>query len=67
VAGRPALYATSKAFLDDLNLTSLAELPPLDDLGALVETVGVPAQPPVTKEPEPEPEQLERPRRTAAA
>src|SRR6478672_7783745 len=30
--GRPALYATTKAFLDDLGLTSLAELPPLADL-----------------------------------
>jgi len=38
VPGRPALYATTKAFLDDLNLSSLAELPPLDDLGSLVET-----------------------------
>ena len=26
--GRPALYATTKAFLDDLGLRSLAELPP---------------------------------------
>ncbi|MGZ8203136.1 MAG: SMC-Scp complex subunit ScpB [Burkholderiales bacterium] len=38
VPGRPALFATTKAFLDDLNLRSLEELPPLDDLGALVET-----------------------------
>jgi len=30
--GRPALYATTKAFLDDLGLTSLAELPPLAEL-----------------------------------
>jgi len=37
VPGRPALYATTKSFLDDLNLRSLEELPPLDDLGALVE------------------------------
>ncbi len=37
VPGRPALYATTKAFLDDLNLRSLEELPALDDLGALVE------------------------------
>lgn len=37
VPGRPALYATTKAFLDDLNLRSLEELPPLDDLGALVD------------------------------
>ena len=37
VPGRPALYATTKSFLDDLNLRSLEELPPLEDLGALVE------------------------------
>ncbi|HXX82373.1 MAG TPA: SMC-Scp complex subunit ScpB [Casimicrobiaceae bacterium] len=30
--GRPALYATTKQFLDDLGLTSLAELPPLAEL-----------------------------------
>src|SRR5579862_1356763 len=30
--GRPALYATTKTFLDDLGLRSLAELPPLADL-----------------------------------
>jgi len=39
VPGRPALYATTKNFLDDLNLRSLDELPPLDDLGTLVESV----------------------------
>ncbi len=38
VPGRPQLYATTKAFLDDLNLRSLEELPPLDDLGALIES-----------------------------
>jgi segregation and condensation protein B len=35
VPGRPALYATTKAFLDDLNLRSLQELPPLEDIGGL--------------------------------
>ena len=44
VPGRPALYATTKAFLDDLNLRSLEELPSLDDLGSLVESA--PAQNP---------------------
>ena len=33
--GRPALYATTKNFLDDLNLRSLEELPPLEDIGKL--------------------------------
>jgi len=37
VPGRPAIYATTRAFLDDLNLRSLEELPALEDLGALVE------------------------------
>ena len=31
--GRPALYATTKAFLDDLGLVSLSELPPLPQPG----------------------------------
>lgn len=30
VPGRPSLYATTKHFLDDFNLRSLAELPPMD-------------------------------------
>ena len=30
--GRPALFATTKKFLDDLNLRSLDELPPLEEL-----------------------------------
>lgn len=30
VPGRPSLLATTKTFLDDLNLRSLAELPPLE-------------------------------------
>jgi segregation and condensation protein B len=32
--GRPALYATTKTFLDDLGLRSLSELPPLTELDA---------------------------------
>ena len=32
--GRPALFATTRAFLDDLGLRSLAELPPLAELDA---------------------------------
>ena len=39
VPGRPELFATTRQFLDDLGLRSLTELPPLDDLGQLVETV----------------------------
>lgn len=31
VPGRPSLYATTKHFLDDLNLRSLSELPPFEE------------------------------------
>ncbi len=41
--GRPAIFATTKKFLDDLNLRSLEELPPLDELQAALEQ----AHPPV--------------------
>ena len=40
VPGRPAIYATTRQFLDDLSLRSLEELPLLDDLGALVDSSG---------------------------
>src|SRR5690606_19350557 len=32
VPGRPSLFATTKQFLDDLGLTSLDQLPPLQDV-----------------------------------
>ena len=35
--GRPALFATTKHFLDDLNLCSLEELPPLHELQATLD------------------------------
>ena len=31
--GRPALFATTRQFLDDLGLASLADLPPLEAMG----------------------------------
>ncbi|TAK65629.1 MAG: SMC-Scp complex subunit ScpB [Betaproteobacteria bacterium] len=37
VPGRPALYATTKTFLDDLGLRSLQELPPLEQIGSTLE------------------------------
>ncbi len=37
VPGRPEIFATTRSFLDDLNLRSLEELPPLSELGSLVE------------------------------
>jgi segregation and condensation protein B len=44
--GRPALYATTKQFLDDLNLRSLSELPPLAELDTshLMELPDAPAK-----------------------
>ena len=44
--GRPALYATTKQFLDDLNLRSLSELPPLAQLDTshLLELPDAPAK-----------------------
>jgi len=37
--GRPAIFATTKRFLDDLNLRSLEELPALDELQSALESV----------------------------
>jgi segregation and condensation protein B len=44
--GRPALYATTRTFLDDLGLTSLAELPPLAEFDSshLLEMPDAPAK-----------------------
>jgi segregation and condensation protein B len=44
--GRPALFATTKTFLDDLGLRSLSELPPLAELDAshLLETPDAPTK-----------------------
>ena len=43
VPGRPALYATTRAFLDDLNLGSLEELPPLEEIAKTLQLEVVPA------------------------
>ncbi|MBL8478479.1 MAG: SMC-Scp complex subunit ScpB [Sterolibacteriaceae bacterium] len=56
--GRPALYATTRKFLDDLGLRSLTELPPLTeierviDLGQTAIAEASPAGPPVTDKPD---------------
>jgi segregation and condensation protein B len=42
--GRPALFATTKKFLDDLNLRSLEELPPLEELQAALEPAPTPVE-----------------------
>jgi len=44
--GRPALYATTKAFLDDLGLRSLQELPPLEEIAKTIDSALAPAAPP---------------------
>lgn len=38
VPGKPALLATTAHFLDDLNLRSLDELPPLEEMKSLIES-----------------------------
>ena len=48
--GRPALYATTRKFLDDLGLRSLQELPPLEEIAKSLElaTTGEPPTPTAT-------------------
>jgi segregation and condensation protein B len=53
VPGRPSLYATTKQLLDDLNLRTLQELPPLEEMSGLLEQ-------------EPEQEQAEQAEREGA-
>jgi segregation and condensation protein B len=60
VPGRPALYATTKTFLDDLGLSSLQELPPLEDIARTLDLTQTPkpdSQPaleePATSQPSP--------------
>jgi len=38
VPGKPALFATTQHFLDDLNLRALEELPPLEEMKSLIES-----------------------------
>jgi segregation and condensation protein B len=40
--GRPALYATTRRFLDDLGLRSLEELPPLEEIAKTLQLEPVP-------------------------
>jgi segregation and condensation protein B len=51
--GRPALYATTKTFLDDLGLRSLQELPPLEEIAKTLEleTARPPSVPEAANEP----------------
>jgi len=43
--GRPALYATTKKFLDDLGLRTLEELPPLEEIAQTLQLEPAPAPP----------------------
>jgi segregation and condensation protein B len=52
--GRPALYATTREFLDDLGLGSLQDLPPLEEIA---KTLQFEAAPPGVAEIRSEPEQ----------
>jgi len=47
VPGRPALFATTNTFLDDLGLRSLQELPPLEEIAKTLELT--PTQTPATQ------------------
>src|SRR5258706_14222723 len=53
VPGRPALYATTKTFLDDLGLRSLHELPPLEEIVKTLDLTTPPAAEPASESPAP--------------
>src|SRR3990170_76527 len=52
--GRPALYATTTKFLDDLGLRSLEELPPLEEIAKTLQLEVVPTAQAAVREEEPE-------------
>src|SRR6185503_6540385 len=63
--GRPALYATTRQFLDDLGLRSLEELPPLEEIAKTLQLEPVPTAEagvrPANSDPDAEPEQEAQP------
>ena len=71
--GRPALYATTRQFLDDLGLRSLEELPPLEEIAKTLElepesrTAGGRAVRPADSEAAAEPAAAAKPPATAAS
>jgi len=68
VPGRPALYATTKTFLDDLGLRSLQELPPLEDIAQTLDlTPTPPPDPQPAPAPQSDPESRPAPDESAAA
>ena len=58
VPGRPALYATTKQFLDDLNLRSLQELPSLDQFVVNEQMLITEAMPEFEARPDPQSDDL---------
>src|SRR3954468_4414676 len=58
--GRPALYATTRSFLDDLGLRSLQELPPLEEIAKTLQLEPAPPEAEAALQPEPEHEPQER-------
>jgi len=54
VPGRPALFATTKTFLDELGLRSLQELPPLEEIAKTLDLT--PTQTPTSQSAPDEPE-----------
>jgi segregation and condensation protein B len=68
VPGRPALYATTKTFLDDLGLRSLQELPPLEDIAKTLDlTPTPPSDSQSAPAPQSEPDSQPAPDESAAA
>ena len=67
--GRPALYGTTRAFLDYFNLKSLDDLPPMEEIESLMkpalEAVTQPEDDEVEEEPDEEPKEAPRPRPVA--
>jgi segregation and condensation protein B len=49
--GRPALYATTRTFLDDLGLRSLEELPPLEEIARTLQLEHAATPQPAANEP----------------
>src|SRR5437868_9881569 len=58
--GRPALYATTRQFLDDLGLRSLEELPPLEEIAKTLQLEPAAPEAEAALQPEPEHEPQER-------
>jgi segregation and condensation protein B len=59
--GRPALYATTTKFLDDLGLRSLEELPPLEEIAKTLQLEAVPTAEAAVREEEAQPEPEQQP------